>query len=67
MSFRMTSCPYTATSFTNEDERVAALAFAEDYKSANFMSMSPSVQHSGYGTDLVLLPSFAGDLWVTTS
>ena len=65
MKLRMTSSPVTATSFTNEDERVAALAFAQDYRSANYLSHQPRVQDSAYGNNLVHLPTFTGDIWVT--
>ena len=64
--FRMTSDPYAASSFPETEEREAALRFARDHRSANFISQSPRVESSAYGTDRVHLPTFAGDLWVTT-
>ena len=63
--FRMTSCPYTASSFPNGDEREAAMEFAKAHRAANFISQDPRIECSAYGSDRVHLPTFAGDLWVT--
>ena len=65
MKLRMTSCPSTASSFTNEEDRVAALAYAQEYRSANYLSQQPRLQDSAYGHSLIHLPTYAGDLWVT--
>ena len=63
--FRMTSCPISAASFTDERERQAATKFAQDYKAANYLSLNVnSRQADAYGEDRVHLPTFMGDLWV---
>ena len=62
--FAMTSCPYSATSFEDADERAEALAFARSYRSANMMVLHPRITDDAYGKDRVQLPSFSGDLWV---
>ncbi len=63
---RMTSCPVTATTFEQADI-TEAMQFATDYASANCMTQRPVVENTAYGNNLVRLPSFTGDLWVTTS
>jgi hypothetical protein len=62
---RMTSDPTAATSFAAGDDRDRAMEFARDYKASNFHSMPERVQDSAYGTGLVHLPTFSGDLWVS--
>ena len=63
-SLRMTSDPYAATSFAEGEERDQAMRFARDYKIANYRGGRERVQDSAYGTGLVHLPTFSGDLWV---
>ena len=63
--FRMTSCPISAASFTDERERQAATKFAQDHKAANYLSLNVNArQADAYGEDRVHLPTFMGDLWV---
>ena len=62
--YRMTSDPTAAATFAEGQERDQAMRFARDYKTANLYSMPERVQDSAYGTGLVHLPTFSGDLWV---
>ncbi len=65
--FRMTSDPHAATSFNDEAERLEAVKFAKNYKASNYVThdVNPR-QRDLYGANRVHLPTFAGDLWVTT-
>jgi hypothetical protein len=62
--FRMTSDPTAATSFATRQERIEALRFARDYKTANLHSMPERVQYQSQERGFVYLPTFLGDLWV---